>query len=106
MTLEQMKRVTSMGAKLEIDARGAFLGPNAHLHSMRHWRQATNKETAEQIKAIGAENLVTGTNLGQTGNPSQPDGYAMLMAGLVAEGISRDQIKVTGREVPGGLQMG
>jgi len=49
---------------------------------------------------------VLGTDLGQTGNPSQPDGYAMLVAGLMAEGISKDQIKTMGREVPGKLLMG
>lgn len=41
-----------------------------------------------------------------TGNPSQPDGYAMLVAGLVAEGITNEQIKIMGREVPGKLLMG
>ncbi|MBI1963687.1 MAG: hypothetical protein HYS37_09965, partial [Candidatus Rokubacteria bacterium] len=47
-----------------------------------------------------------GTDLGQTGNPSQPDGYAMLVAGLLANGISKQQIMTMGREVPGKLLMG
>ena len=55
---------------------------------------------------MGAENFVLGTDLGQTGNPSQPDGLAMLVAGLMADGITKDQIRLMGREVPGKLLMG
>jgi Family of unknown function (DUF6282) len=106
MTVEQMKKAASMGVKLEIDAMGPLMGPNAHLAWMRHWRQVTYKESAEHIKAVGAEHFVLGTDLGQTGNPSQPDGYALLVAGLMAEGITKDQIKTMGREVPGKLLMG
>ena len=55
---------------------------------------------------MGAENFVLGTDLGQTGNPSQLDGYQMMVAGLMAEGITKDQIRTMGREVPGKLLMG
>ena len=106
MTVEQMKKAASMGAKMEIDAMGPLMGPNAHLEWMRHWRQVTFKESASHIKQVGAEHFVLGTDLGQTGNPSQPDGLAMLVAGLMAEGITKDQIKLMGRETPGKLLMG
>lgn len=106
MTVEQMKKAASMGAKMEIDAMGPLMGPSAHLVWMRHWRQVTYKESAEHIKAVGAEHFVLGTDLGQTGNPSQPDGYAMLVAGLMSQGITKEQIKVMGRETPGKLLMG
>lgn len=33
-----------------------------------------------RLEAVGAEQFVLGTDLGQTGNPSQADGYAMLVA--------------------------
>jgi len=106
MTTEQMKRAAAMGAKLEIDAMGPLMGPNAHLGWLRFWRQVTHKESAGHIKEVGAEHFILGTDLGQTGNPSQPDGYAMLVAGLMAEGITKEQIKTMGREVPGKLLMG
>jgi hypothetical protein len=73
---------------------------------MRHWRQVTYKESASHIKDVGAQHFVLGTDLGQTGNPSQPDGYGMLVAGLRAEGVSTEQIKLMGRETPGKLLMG
>jgi hypothetical protein len=106
MTTEQMKRAAAMGAKLEIDAIGVLMGPDAHLPWMRHWRRVTYKESAGHIKDVGAQHFVLGTDLGQMGNPSQPDGYAMLVAGLMAEGIVKDQIELMGRETPGALLMG
>src|SRR5437016_773726 len=106
MTTEQMRKAAAMGAKLEIDAMGPLMGPQAHLAWMRHWRQVTYKESAAHIKEVGAQHFVLGTDLGQTGNPSQPDGYAMLVAGLMAEGVSKDEIRLMGRETPGKLLMG
>lgn len=106
MTAEQMKKAAAMGAKMEVCAMGPLMGPQAHLAWMRHWRQVTYKESTSHIKAVGAEHFVLGTDLGQTGNPSQPDGYAMLVNGLGAEGITKEQIKTMGREVPGKLLMG
>ena len=106
MSVEQMKKAAAMGAKLEIDSLGVLMGPQAHIPFMRHWRHVSYKESASHIKEVGAENFVLGTDLGQTGNPSQPDGLAMLVAGLTAEGITKDQIKTMGREVPGKLLMG
>ena len=47
-----------------------------------------------------------GTDLGQTGNPTPADGLAMFVAGLQAEGITREEIQTMGREVPGALLMG
>ncbi len=106
MSLEEMRKVAAMGAKLELCAMGPLMGPNAHLAWMRHWRQVPVKESAEAIKAVGAQNFILASDLGQTGNPSQPDGLQMLVSGLMAEGITKDQIKTMGREVPGRLLMG
>ena len=106
MSLDEMKQAAAVGAKMEICAMGPLMGPNAHLGWMRSWRQVPVKETAERIKAVGAEHFLLATDLGQTGNPSPPDGYKLLVAGLLAEGITKDQIRTMGREVPGRLLMG
>jgi hypothetical protein len=82
------------------------MGPQAHLPFMRHWRNVSYKESAERIKAIGAQHFLLSTDLGQTGNPSPPDGLRMLVGGLMAEGITKEQITTMGREVPGRLLMG
>jgi len=106
MSVEEMKKAAAMGAKLEICAMGPLMGPNAHLAWMRHWRQVPVKESAEAIKTVGAQNFILSSDLGQTGNPSHADGYQMLVTGLMGAGITKDQIKVMGREVPGKLLMG
>src|SRR5262249_52279679 len=106
MNVEQLNKAAARGATHGIESRGVLMGPQAHLPFMRHWRHVSYKESASHIKEVGAESFVLGTDLGQTGNPSQPDGLAMLVAGLTAEGITKDQIKTMGREVPGKLLMG
>ena len=106
MSVDQMKKAAAMGAKMEIDAMGSLMGPSAHLAWMRHWRLVTNKESAEHVKAVGAEHFVLGTDLGQANNPSPPDGFATFVTGLMKEGLSKAQIMTMGREVPGKLLMG
>lgn len=106
MNVEQMKRAAAMGAKLEICAMGPLMGPQAHMAWMRHWRQVTYKESAGHIKDVGAQHFILSTDLGQTGNPAQWDGYAMLVSGLLAEGVTKEQIVAMGRETPGKLLMG
>jgi hypothetical protein len=106
MSLDEMKRAAALGATMELCAMGPLMGPNAQLPWMRHWRQVTAKETAERIKAAGAEHFVLATDLGQTGNPSPPDGFKLFVAALMTEGITREQIRLMGREVPGRLLMG
>jgi Family of unknown function (DUF6282) len=106
LSLDDMKKVAAMGAKMEICAMGPLMGPSAHLPWMRHWRQVPLKESAERIRQVGAEHFVLATDLGQTGNPSPADGLKMLVAGLLAEGITKEQIRTMGREVPGRLLMG
>jgi len=106
LSLEEMKQAAAIGAKMEICAMGPLMGPAAHLSWMRSWRQVPLKESADRIKAVGAEHFLLATDLGQTGNPSPPDGYKLLVAGLLAEGITKDQIRQMGREVPGSLLMG
>src|SRR5215510_243305 len=66
MSLEEMKQAAAAGAKMEICAMGPLMGPNAHLGWMRSWRQVPVKETAERIKAVGAEHFLLATDLGQT----------------------------------------
>ncbi|MBI4255170.1 MAG: histidinol phosphatase [Candidatus Rokubacteria bacterium] len=106
MTEAQMKQAASMGAKLELCALAALVGPEAPLEWMRHSARVPLAETAACIRAVGAQHFVLGTDLGQTGNPTPADGLQMFVAGLAAEGISREQIQTMGREVPGALLMG
>ena len=81
-------------------------GPEAALEWMRHSPRVPLAETAKCIRGVGARHFVLGTDLGQSGNPTPPDGLTMFVAGLQAEGVSREQIQTMGRENPGALLMG
>jgi hypothetical protein len=106
MTEAQMEEAASMGAKMELCALMMLTGPEAHLEWMRHSTRIPLSDTAARVRAVGAQHFVLGTDLGQTGNPTPADGLQMFVAGLMAEGVSRDQIQTMGREVPGALLVG
>jgi hypothetical protein len=106
MNKAQMKKAADMGAKMELCALGMLVGPEAALEWMRHSPRVPLAQTAKCIRSVGARHFVLGTDLGQSGNPTPADGLQMFVAGLQAEGVSRDEIEMMGREVPGALLMG
>ena len=97
MSLEQMKKAASMGAKLELCAMGTLMGPEAHLAWMRHWRRVKVEETAAAVKEVGAQNFILATDFGQTGNPSPADGLQLFVTDLTKADLSKDQITTMGR---------
>lgn len=103
MSIDQMKQVARMGASLEIAYIGDLMGPQAHLEWMRHWKRASTADYARAIKAVGAKHFILSTDLGQTGNPSHVDGYKSLIAGLLKEGISKEEIDLMARKNPAKL---
>ena len=106
MSLAHMKRAAALGAKLELCALLMLAGPTSPLEFMHHTARVEAADTAARIKAVGAQHFVLGTDLGQAGNPTPADGLQMLVAGLMKEGITHEQIVTMGRDVPGALLMG
>jgi hypothetical protein len=106
MTEAHMRKAAALGAKMELCALGMLVGPEAPLEWMRHSHRVALADTAARIRSVGAQHFVLGTDLGQTGNPTPADGLLMFVGGLMAEGITREQIQTMGREVPGALLMG
>ena len=105
MSLAQMKKAAALGCKMELCALLMQTGPDSPLEWMRHTPRIPLADTAARIKAVGAQHFVLGTDLGQTGNPTPADGLQMFVTGLLAQGITREQIETMGREVPGALLM-
>jgi len=105
LSLAQMKKAAAMGGKMELCALLMLTGPDSPLEWMRHAPRIPLADTAARIKAVGAQHFVLGTDLGQTGNPTPADGLQMFVTGLLAQGITREQIETMGREVPGALLM-
>jgi hypothetical protein len=91
---------------MELCALGILGGPESPLEFMRHSRRVPLSETAARIKSVGAQHFVLGTDLGQSGNPTPADGLQMFVTGLMAAGLTREQIETMGREIPGALLMG
>jgi hypothetical protein len=106
MSEAHMKKAAAMGAKMELCALGMLVGPDAALEWMRHSPRVPLAETAKRIRSVGARHFVLGTDLGQSGNPTPADGLQIFVAGLQAEGVSRAEIEIMGRETPGALLMG
>jgi len=98
MSIEQMKQAAAMGAKIEIDFLGTLMGPNAHMGWMSHWKNVSVKDCASAVKEVGAQHVLMGTDLGQTGNPGHIDGMKAMVAGLKANGITDAQIKLVARD--------
>jgi hypothetical protein len=102
----QMQKAAALGGKMELCALLMLTGPDSPLPWMRHAPRIPLAETAARIKSVGPQHFVLGTDLGQTGNPTPADGLQMLVTGLLAEGITRDEIQTMGRETPGALLVG
>jgi hypothetical protein len=92
MSLEQIKEAAEMGAYVELVYVNHLQGPHAHLEWMREWTQVSIEEMAGAIRALGAERIVLGTDLGQSGNPVHPDGYKLFILGLKKAGITQAEI--------------
>jgi hypothetical protein len=103
LSTEQMKEVARLGGYLELDFVNHLMGPEAHLPWMRHWRRVSIKDMANAIREIGAEHIVLATDLGQTGNPTHPDGYLLLVQGLKQEGIADVELDRMMRKNPATL---
>ena len=80
-SIEDQKKFTEYGAKME--------------HCYTTW--ATNKcpweTTVEQIRALGAENVILGTDLGQKTSIYPDEGMASWAEKLLAEGFKAEEIR-------------
>ena len=60
-------------------------------------------ECATRIKAVGAENFILATDLGQPGRPNLTDGFKTLIMRMREEGITQEQIDMMVRTTPARL---
>jgi len=63
----------------------------------------TVADIARQIRAVGPASTVISTDLGQEGNPLPWDGFRAYAAGLLANGISPDEVRLMAAENPARL---
>ncbi|MDP7205280.1 MAG: DUF6282 family protein [Pirellulaceae bacterium] len=103
MSLDQLKLVASLGAKMECVWMTNLTGKASHLASMRHWKKITSEDYARAIRAVGAEHFILSSDLGQYLNPIPTDGIKAFILDLAAAGFSEKEIDLMCRRTPAHL---
>jgi hypothetical protein len=80
MSVEMQKEAAKMGALLEYVLGEAMGGPK----ELEHW--------GGLIKAVGPENVVIGTDLGQWGRSTPTDGYKVMIPRMLKAGFTQAQL--------------
>ncbi|HEU4686948.1 MAG TPA: DUF6282 family protein [Vicinamibacterales bacterium] len=91
MSIETQKEAAKMGALLEY-VLGEALG---NQKEFAHW--------TEGIKAVGPENVVIGSDLGQWGRALPTDGYKLIIPRLLKAGFTKAQIDTMTKTNPARL---
>ena len=91
MTVEMQKEAVKMGALLEY-VLGEALG---NVKDFEHWTGL--------IKAVGPENVVIGTDLGQWGRSTPTDGYKVIIPRMLKAGFTQAQLDVMMKTNPARL---
>lgn len=90
-TIDQMRRMASEGAVMELDWLAVYSG------------NRSIEEYAGVIKELGAEHFLLSSDLGQAGNPTHVDGLRAFILALRAEGISASEVDLMTRRNPARL---
>jgi predicted metal-dependent TIM-barrel fold hydrolase len=103
MTVDDLKRCLETGAIIEHAYLSYLMGPQAALGWMRGWKHVSMDDFAKAIKAVGADNCIISTDLGQYLNPTPADGLKEFILELKKKGITDDQINWMARKNPARL---
>jgi len=91
MSVEMQKEAVKMGALLEY-VLGEALG---NVKDFEHWTGL--------IKAVGPENVVIGTDLGQWGRSTPTDGYKVVIPRMLKAGFTQAQLDMMMKTNPARL---
>jgi hypothetical protein len=91
MSIETQKEAAKMGALLEY-VLGEAMG---NAKEFEHW--------VEGIKAVGPENVVIGSDLGQWGRSLPTDGYKLTIPRMLKAGLTQAQIDLMTKKNPARL---
>jgi hypothetical protein len=86
MDIETQKKAAAMGAFLEypFNATLAPFGPKANAPMAEHLKA---------IRAVGPENVIISSDLGQQGNPVHPDGLIIFIQALKDGGFTAEEVR-------------
>ena len=88
----QLRKLVSLGAKIELTYLSSIAGPQAHLGFLRNSKQVSIEFMSGIIKSMGAEHFVLTSDLGQSGNAIPPDGLRIFAENLQQQGISSEEL--------------
>jgi hypothetical protein len=93
MDVETQRRAAAMGALLEYPYNATLppFGPRANARMADH---------LQTIRAVGPENVVISSDLGQQGNPVHTDGLILFIAALKGAGFTDAEIEMMTRRNP------
>jgi hypothetical protein len=89
-SIDELQRLAKIGAFIEFTLVGML--PNEFCHDPA--------EIARTIKTIGAEHCIISTDLGQPQNPLPVEGMRLLMATLLHQGISPEEVELMAKVNP------
>jgi hypothetical protein len=90
-TLDQMRRMASLGAVMELDWLAVYSGNLAI------------EDYAGAIRALGAEHFLISSDFGQAGNPDHATGLTAFIRALRGAGVSDAEIDLMARSNPARL---
>jgi hypothetical protein len=102
-TIDQMKEAASLGALIEHVYLASLAGPTALSPGQRDFVNVPIEQFAESIRAVGAENCVLSTDLGQAENVIHPIGFKAFIMELMQAGISQPEVDLMARANPARL---
>lgn len=90
-TLDQMRRMASLGAVMELDWLAVYSG------------NLSIEDYSGAIRALGAEHFLISSDLGQAGNPDHATGLTAFIRALRGAGVSDAEIDLMARSNPARL---
>ena len=92
-SIEEQKELIQMGATIE----------HVALYSLKNRFLISAKAVAEQIDAVGYENVVIGSDCGQLRIPAPPEGLRLFIGMLLDEGVEESALHYMLKDAPGRL---
>jgi len=99
-TREHVARATEVGAKIELCAIGALMGPHSTVPWMRTWGNVDAQACAAYVRDFGPQHFIISSDLGQNGNPIPTDGLRGFAADLGSAGLSPEDIRAMAVDNP------
>lgn len=103
MTIEEQREAARLGAYIEHDYIGVFLGPGSPVERFRSWRGASIEQMAAAIRAVGAERCILASDLGAAPLVKPAEGYLAFVQKLRALGLTDRELDLMGRRTPAQL---